>query len=362
MTDTMRALRVFLCHASNDKLIVQNLYERLINDGIDAWLDKEELVPGQDWKLEITKVVKESDVVIVCLSKHSVTKEGFVQREIKFALEVADEKPEGTIFIIPARLEVCDVPEMLSRYQWVDLFTNNGYERLSKALHVRSKSVGATTRHSDKFIARNLQAEKKSDLLLSSQSESQANGGADASSRLYQLAHRLNLEWKYEPVETYVEIGGSRKAYNLVEEVGLVSVRYECSDEYWPLLKKRALKKLEETSNQYFPAVLEGSSILKFASLICGTLDTKIIFRPRPLHRSVVVIKSLWFDWDLRNTLIGVDCPWSEFVDSVTVHISESSALITPLKRRNPIRGQRLEKFWSSLPQNDIPPGRWTKS
>ena len=176
MTNTMRALRVFLCHASNDKEIVQNLYERLINDGIDAWLDKEKLLPGQDWKLEITKAVKESDVVIVCLSKHSVTKEGFVQWEIKFALDVTEEKPEGTIFIIPAKLEVCDVPEKISRYQWVDLFINEGYERLVKALQVRSKSVGATIR--------NLQTENKPNSVLADQSKTQDNGGATSPKKL----------------------------------------------------------------------------------------------------------------------------------------------------------------------------------
>jgi hypothetical protein len=39
-----------------------------------------------------------------------VTKEGYVQREIRRAIEVAEEKPEGTIFIVPVKLEECDVP------------------------------------------------------------------------------------------------------------------------------------------------------------------------------------------------------------------------------------------------------------
>jgi hypothetical protein len=143
MTDFKRPLRVFLCHASSDKPIVRNLYERLAKDGIDAWLDKEKLIPGQNWQIEIPKAVKNSDVVIVCLSSQSVTKEGFVQKEIKFALDSADEKPAGTIFIIPARLENCDVPDRISQFQWVDLFSDDGYEWLLKALQIRAESVGA---------------------------------------------------------------------------------------------------------------------------------------------------------------------------------------------------------------------------
>jgi hypothetical protein len=143
MTDIKRPLNVFLCHASSDKPAVKKLYKRLLKDGIDAWLDKEKLIPGQNWQIEIPKAVKNSDVVIVCLSSQSITKEGYVQKEIRFALDIADEKPDGTIFIIPARLEDCIVPERLNKFHWVDLFSDNGYEWLLKALQIRADNVGA---------------------------------------------------------------------------------------------------------------------------------------------------------------------------------------------------------------------------
>jgi len=136
-----RQLKVFLCHASSDKPKVQELYARLTSDGIDAWLDKEKLIPGQNWQIEIPKAVRNSDIVIVCLSSLSVTKDGFVQKEIKFALDAADEKPEGTIFIIPARLEDCNVPDRISQFHWVDLYTEDGYERLLNALRIRAKTL-----------------------------------------------------------------------------------------------------------------------------------------------------------------------------------------------------------------------------
>jgi len=144
VTETKHPLRVFLCHSSGDKPAVIELYKRLVKDGIDAWLDKEKLIPGQDWQVEISKAVKNSDIILVCLSSQSVTKEGFVQKEIKFALDVADEKPEGIIFIIPVRLENCDVPERISKFHWVDLFSDDGYERLLKALQIRAKGIGTT--------------------------------------------------------------------------------------------------------------------------------------------------------------------------------------------------------------------------
>ena len=52
-----RQLKVFLCHASGDKPAVRNLYHRLRADGIDPWLDEENLLAGHDWQLEIPKAV-----------------------------------------------------------------------------------------------------------------------------------------------------------------------------------------------------------------------------------------------------------------------------------------------------------------
>jgi len=150
LPEPKRTFKVFLCHAHADREAVRSLYTRLTNEGVDAWLDKEKLLPGQDWELEIGKAVRESDVVIVCLSKQ-FNQAGFRQKEVRFAINAAMEQPEGEIFIIPARLEVCDTLESLNKWQWVDLFENDGYKRLIVALRARADKIGATfNRHTIK--------------------------------------------------------------------------------------------------------------------------------------------------------------------------------------------------------------------
>lgn len=141
MASQNRKLKVFLCHSKDDKPKVRKLYKRLITDGFDVWLDEEKLLPGQDWDLEIQKSVRNSDTVVVCLSKGSITKEGYIQKEIRLALDTADEKPEGTIYFIPARLEDCSIPTKIGRYQYVDLYKKSGYLRLREALNLRMEDL-----------------------------------------------------------------------------------------------------------------------------------------------------------------------------------------------------------------------------
>ena len=111
-----KKLKVFLCHSALDKDDVRELYHNLINKGFEPWFNEEDLLPGQDWKREISRAVSTSDIVLVCLSRQSINKKGYVHKEIKIALDVADEQPEGTIFLVPIRLEDCLPPDRLGHF------------------------------------------------------------------------------------------------------------------------------------------------------------------------------------------------------------------------------------------------------
>lgn len=131
-------LSVFLCHSSNDKSQVRELYKFLKLEKFNPWLDEEKLIPGQDWQTEIPKAVRKADVVIVCLSRGAINKKGYIQKEIRYALDVADEQPEGTIFLIPLKLEECEVPERLRKWHWVNYFEEGGEKKLLGALQIKA--------------------------------------------------------------------------------------------------------------------------------------------------------------------------------------------------------------------------------
>lgn len=140
---TSKKICVFLVHAVQDKPTVRDLYARLKSEAwIDPWFDEENLLPGQNWDLEIQKALRGIDAIIICLSKVSVAKEGYIQKEIKRALDICDEKPDGTIYIIPLRLDDCEIPFRLQKFHWVDYFNKNYDQKLLGALKVRAQDLG----------------------------------------------------------------------------------------------------------------------------------------------------------------------------------------------------------------------------
>jgi hypothetical protein len=141
-TSAKRELKVFLCHAYEDKPKVRQLYQDLKKAGFKPWLDEEDLVQGENWRVAIPNAIYSADACIICLSKISVFKEGYLQKEIKIALDAAEEKPENTIFIIPTKLDEVNVPIQLEHIKEVNLYDERGLERLIKALRFRAKQCG----------------------------------------------------------------------------------------------------------------------------------------------------------------------------------------------------------------------------
>lgn len=142
MAQTASEVRIFLCHASEDKEKVVEVYHTLKAAGYNPWLDKEDLLPGQIWDEEIPKAIKASSFILIFFSMTSVAKRGYVQKEFKLVLDTLDEIPEGQIFVIPVRLDNCQIPYRFSRIHYVDLFEQGGFGKVIKSLRSAMGRLG----------------------------------------------------------------------------------------------------------------------------------------------------------------------------------------------------------------------------
>jgi len=139
-----KSVKVFISYAREDVKFAEKIYYDLNELGVLAWIDFRNLQPGQNWRLIINKTIKECDFFIALLSKNSVTKRGYVQKELKIALNILDEIPDSNVFIIPVRLDECIITEeKLKEIQWVDLFHsyNYGIKKIRNALSLTNEQL-----------------------------------------------------------------------------------------------------------------------------------------------------------------------------------------------------------------------------
>ncbi len=116
-----------------------------MDKGIAAWLATKKLLGGQVWEDETEKAIQESDAFLALLSTRSVTKRGHVQAELKKALEVADKRPEEDIYLIPVRIEECDVPSKLQHIHCIDSFAPDDLGEILASLRACAARIGVAS-------------------------------------------------------------------------------------------------------------------------------------------------------------------------------------------------------------------------
>ena len=130
---------IFLSYAKEDYNKVKKYNDYILSNGFSTWLDEQNLLPGQDWNLEITKALKRSEIALVFLSNNACDKRGYIQKEITLALDKLQEIPESDIFLIPVLLEEIEIPERLSKLHAVKIYKKNGKQKLLKIISLKMK-------------------------------------------------------------------------------------------------------------------------------------------------------------------------------------------------------------------------------
>jgi hypothetical protein len=122
----------------------------LLAAGEAVWWDQD-ILPGENWKTEIRKALKESYAFIFCSSKETESRtESEIYPELAGAIDTYRNYAPGGIFLIPVRLSECDIPLVeiggavtLDQLQRVDLFPSanrtDGLNRLLQALKNSSR-------------------------------------------------------------------------------------------------------------------------------------------------------------------------------------------------------------------------------
>jgi hypothetical protein len=133
--------RVFLSYAREDEEQVDALYRRLQKEGLEPWMDVKRLTAGENWISAIEQAVEDTDFFLALISKNSIDKRGFIQREMKFTLDLLGQESRSNIHVIPALLDDTAVPEPLKTFHRVNLFEEKGFSELLDTLKATSESI-----------------------------------------------------------------------------------------------------------------------------------------------------------------------------------------------------------------------------
>lgn len=152
---------VFLSYLREDSAHVDLLKSALENAGVDVWQDRTRLEVGVLWQQAIVDAIQTGRFFLACFSSHYAERPNSGMRdELIVATELLRGRPEFRPWLVPLRLEPCEIPSMpigggqtLRDIQRLDLFPDRetSLHRLLRTLwrgETASSTIGEPTRSS----------------------------------------------------------------------------------------------------------------------------------------------------------------------------------------------------------------------
>lgn len=139
----------FVSYVRDNQPEVDRLCAALKDSGVEVWLDRERLVPGERWRTAIRRAIEEGFYFIACFSTAYHSRDStYMNEELVLAIDILRKRSVDKVWFIPVLLSDCPVPdknigggETLRDLQWVSLYQDwgDGIQQLRRALGVAEK-------------------------------------------------------------------------------------------------------------------------------------------------------------------------------------------------------------------------------
>lgn len=114
-------MAIFISYSHADAKFVKKLATGLVRHNVHVWVDTWELNVGDSIIDRVQGAIKESDALLIVLSKASVASE-WCRRELNAGL--IRELEEKRVLVLPVLVEDCDIPMFLREKKYADFQTD----------------------------------------------------------------------------------------------------------------------------------------------------------------------------------------------------------------------------------------------
>lgn len=103
---------VFISYVREDSSVVDRLIRELKRSGVQVWLDRSDIAPGERWRSAIRRAIREGDFFLACFSSaYAVKSRSYMNEELTLAIEELRQRPSARSWFIPILLSNCELPD-----------------------------------------------------------------------------------------------------------------------------------------------------------------------------------------------------------------------------------------------------------
>ena len=103
---------VFISYVREASAQVDHLAANLSQHGIQVWLDREGIAPGQRWRDAIREAIRGGDLFIACFSSdYAMREQTYMNEELTLAIDELRQRPTDRSWFIPVSLDGSRIPD-----------------------------------------------------------------------------------------------------------------------------------------------------------------------------------------------------------------------------------------------------------
>lgn len=133
---------IFISYTKADLERVSPYYTALKSSSYQVWIDIHDIKGGQNWDFEITKATDRAIIIVAFVSKNSIDRRGYIQKEMHLAIDKYKEKLVGDIFLIPVMPDGIGIPAQLKPLQVLYEKDANCIESIKSSISVQLTRLG----------------------------------------------------------------------------------------------------------------------------------------------------------------------------------------------------------------------------
>ena len=121
--------KVFISYSRKDAAFAERLAARLAQAHFVPLIDREAILPGEEWKERLSRLVLESDTVVFIISPDSA-----VSAVCRWELSEAQRHSKRLLPLIYRAAPTTDIPETVQAINWIDFCDDAGFSAASETL------------------------------------------------------------------------------------------------------------------------------------------------------------------------------------------------------------------------------------
>lgn len=125
---------IFLSHSSRDNKLVDNIYNRIINLGLDVWYDKFEINENDDFVQKINEGLDKSHLGILFISNNFLSStSGWTHAEMNYFIQKRISSGISNLICVNIDVPRGKMPSLLQEYRFIE-YTDKGMQELLSIL------------------------------------------------------------------------------------------------------------------------------------------------------------------------------------------------------------------------------------